>query len=61
MEKYDFYKRTNLKSSASKDLLNQSISNEKVSDEKVLNRAHADKDDPEAILIMVKFVEPSEP
>jgi hypothetical protein len=37
MEKYDFYKRTNLKSSASKDLLNQSISNEKVSDEKVLN------------------------
>jgi hypothetical protein len=31
------------------------------SDEKVLNRAHADNDDPEAILIMVKFVEPSRP
>jgi len=28
------------------------------SDEKVLSRAQAENDDPEAILIMVKFVEP---
>ena len=31
------------------------------SDEKVLSRAQAENDDPEAILIMVKFVEPSRP
>ena len=31
------------------------------SDEKVLSRAQAENDDPESILIMVKFVEPIEP
>jgi len=31
------------------------------SDENVLSRAQAENDDPEAILIMVKFVEPIEP